>query len=131
MPSAQWEQPEATIDKNGNNALSATFNPSQIATYGVAVVNQPDTGYGPFLASDGVPVFQQATLAAGVKCSCYPKSVTFDNPTGISALQFLTNLALTYHVAPPASEYGSDGAALTNQDVTLFASGKVAMDPAQ
>jgi multiple sugar transport system substrate-binding protein len=119
---------EATIDKNGNNALSPKFNPSQVATYGVAVINQPDTGYGPFLASDGVPVFQQASLAAGVKCSCYPDSVTFDNAAGIASLQFLMDLSLKYHVAPPASEYGSNGAASTNQDVSLFTAGKVAMD---
>jgi multiple sugar transport system substrate-binding protein len=119
---------EATIDKNGNNALSPKFNPNEVATYGVAIVNQPDIGYGPFLASDGVPVFQQASLAAGVKCSCYPSQVTFDTPAGISSLQFLMNLALKYHVAPPASEYGSNGAASTNQDVTLFSAGKVAMD---
>jgi len=119
---------EATIDKNGNNALSPKFNPNAIATYGVSIVNQPDIGYGPFLASDGVPVFQQASLAAGVKCSCYPDSVTFDNPAGIASLQFLMNLSLKYHVAPPASEYGSNAAASTNQDVTLFSAGKVAMD---
>jgi multiple sugar transport system substrate-binding protein len=119
---------QATIDKNGNNALSPTFNPDQVATYGVAIVNQPDIGYGPFLASAGVPVFQQASLAAGVKCSCYPSSVTFDNPAGIAALQSLMNLSLKDHVAPPASEYGSNGAASTNQDVALFTAGKVAMD---
>jgi multiple sugar transport system substrate-binding protein len=119
---------EATIDKNGNNALSPKFDPNAIATYGVAIVNQPDIGYGPFLAGAGVPVFQQAQLAAGVKCSCYPNSVTFNTPAGVSALQFLMNLALKYHVAPPASEYGSNGAASTNQDVTLFSRGKVAMD---
>ncbi|HUA40083.1 MAG TPA: sugar ABC transporter substrate-binding protein [Streptosporangiaceae bacterium] len=119
---------EATIDKNGHNALSPKFNPGAIATYGVAVVNEPDIGYGPFLASDGVPVFQQKSLAAGVKCSCYPGSVTFDTPAGIASLQFLMNLSLKYHVAPPGSEYGSNAAAPTNQDVTLFTAGKVAMD---
>jgi multiple sugar transport system substrate-binding protein len=75
-----------------------------------------------------VPVFQQASLAAGVKCSCYPDSVTFDNAAGIASLQFLMDLSLKYHVAPPASEYGSNGAASTNQDVSLFTAGKVAMD---
>jgi multiple sugar transport system substrate-binding protein len=119
---------EATIGKNGNNALSPKFNPNEVATYGVAIVKQPDIGYGPFLAGDGVPVFQQASLAAGVKCSCYPSGVTFDNPAGIASLQFLMDLSLKYHVAPPASEYGSNGAASTNQDVTLFSAGKVAMD---
>lgn len=119
---------EATIDKNGNNALSPRFDPNAVATYGVAVVNQPDIGYGPFLAGDGVPVFKQASLANGVTCSCYPNSVTFDNAAGISSLQFLMNLSLKYHVAPPVSEYGSNGAASTNQDVALFGAGKVAMD---
>jgi multiple sugar transport system substrate-binding protein len=119
---------EATIDKNGNNALSPDFNPNAIATYGVALINQPDTGYGPFLASDGVPVFQQTGITSGVGCSCYPNSVTFDNQAGISTLQFLMNLSLKYHVAPPGSEYGSDASAPTNEDVTLFTEGKVAMD---
>jgi multiple sugar transport system substrate-binding protein len=118
---------EATTDANGTNALSPSFNPADVATYGVSVVNAPDIGYGPFLASAGVPVFQQAGLAQGVKCSCYPSHVTFDTPAGIAALQFLVNLGLKYHVAPPASEYGANGAAPTNEDVTLFARGKTAM----
>ena len=118
---------EATTDADGVNALSPKFNPASIATYGVSVVNQPDIGYGPFLASAGVPVFQQAGLAGGVRCSCYPKKVTFDTPAGVAALQFLVNLGLKYHVAPPASEYGANGAAPTNEDVTLFARGKTAM----
>jgi len=119
---------EATIDKNGNNALSPKFNAKDVATYGVAVVNQPDIGYGPFLAGDGVKVFAQKALAGGVSCSCYPKSVTFDTPAGIASLQFLMNLSLKYHVAPPASEFGSNAAAPTNEDVSLFTAGKVAMD---
>jgi multiple sugar transport system substrate-binding protein len=119
---------EATIDKNGNNALSPKFDPNAVATYGVAVVNQPDIGYGPFLASDDVPVFQQTRLAASVACSCYPGRVTFDSAAGIASLQFLMNLSLKYHVAPPGSEYGSNAAASTNQDVSLFTAGKVAMD---
>jgi multiple sugar transport system substrate-binding protein len=118
---------EATTDANGVNALSPKFNPADIATYGVSVVNQPDIGYGPFLASAGVPVFSQAGLASGVKCSCYPSDVTFDTPAGVKALQFLVDLGLKYHVAPPASEYGANGAAPTNEDVTLFARGKTAM----
>ncbi|HEY1642118.1 MAG TPA: sugar ABC transporter substrate-binding protein [Streptosporangiaceae bacterium] len=118
---------EATTDKNGTSALSPKFSPAAIATYGVSVINQPDIGYGPFLASAGVPVFEQASLAGGVKCSCYPKSVTFNTPAGVSAMQFIVNMALKYHVAPPASEYGANGAAPTNQDVTLFARGKTAM----
>jgi multiple sugar transport system substrate-binding protein len=119
---------EATIDTNGDNALSPNFNPNDIATYGVAIVNQPDIGYGPFLASDGVPVFQQAGLSSGVACSCYPNSVTFNTQAGIASLQFLMNLSLKYHVAPPGSEYGSNASAPTNEDVTLFTEGKVAMD---
>jgi len=118
---------EATTDANGVNALSPGFSPGSVATYGVSVVNQPDIGYGPFLASAGVPVFQQSGLAGGVRCSCYPKTVTFDTHAGIAALQFLIDLGLKYHVAPPASEYGSNGAAPTNEDVTLFARGKTAM----
>jgi multiple sugar transport system substrate-binding protein len=118
---------EATTDASGVNALSPKFSPSSIATYGVSVVNEPDIGYGPFLASAGVPVFQQSGLAGGVKCSCYPRNITFDTKAGVAALQFLVNLGLKYHVAPPASEYGSNGSAPTNQDVTLFARGKTAM----
>jgi multiple sugar transport system substrate-binding protein len=118
---------EATTDANGTNALSPSFNPKDVATYGVSVVNQPDIGYGPFLASAGVPVFQQAGLAQGVKCSCYPKSVTFDSQAGVAAMQFLVDLSLKYHVAPAASEYGANGAAPTNEDVTMFAAGKTAM----
>ncbi len=56
------------------------------------------------------------------------RQATFDNPAGIAALQSLMNLSLKDQLAPPASEYGSNGAASTNQDVALFTAGKVAMD---
>ena len=118
---------EATIDTDGNNALSPKFNPNSVATYGIAIVNQPDIGYGPWLASNGAKVFAQTSGAFG-QCSCYPNSVTFDTPAGVAAMQFLVNLENKWHVAAPASEYGANGTAPTNQDVTLFARGKVAMD---
>jgi multiple sugar transport system substrate-binding protein len=118
---------EATIDANGNNALSPKFNPGNIATYGIAIVNQPDIGYGPWLAGNGVKVFQQSSGAFG-QCSCYPSKVTFDTSAGVAAMQFLVNLENKWHVAAPASEFGSNGTAPDNQDVTLFARGKVAMD---
>lgn len=119
---------EATIDTNGNNALSPKFDPSSIATYGLAIVNQPDIGYGPFLGGNGAYVFAQSPGPFGGRCSCYPKSITFDNSAGTAAFQFLVNLENKWHVAAPASEYGANGTAPTNQDVTLFARGKVAMD---
>ena len=119
---------EATTDANGNNALSPKFNANSVATYGIAIINQPDTGYGGLLGGDGVDVWTQSSGPFGGKCSCYPKSIAFDTPAGIQSFQFLVNLENKWHVAAPASEFGANGTAPSNQDWSLFTQGKVAMD---
>ncbi|HXW79805.1 MAG TPA: sugar ABC transporter substrate-binding protein [Acidimicrobiales bacterium] len=119
---------EATTDTNGNNALSPKFDANSVATYGIAIINQPDTGYGGLLGGDGVYVWSQSSGPFGGKCSCYPKSIAFDTPAGIAAFQWIVNLENKYHVAAPASEFGANGTAPSNQDWSLFTSGKVAMD---
>ena len=119
---------EATTDTNGTNAMSPNFSTSSIGTYGIAIINQPDTGYGGILGGDGVDVWTQSAGPFGGKCSCYPKSIAFDTPSGVAAFQFIVNLENKYHVAAPASEFGANGTAPSNQDWSLFTQGKVAMD---
>ncbi|HTW08519.1 MAG TPA: sugar ABC transporter substrate-binding protein [Acidimicrobiales bacterium] len=119
---------EATTDSNGDNALSPNFNANSVSTYGIAIINQPDTGYGGLLGGDGVYVWSQASGPFGGRCSCYPKSIAFDTPAGIQSFQFLVNLENKWHVAAPASEFGANGTAPSNQDWSLFTEGKVAMD---
>ena len=41
---------EATTDKSGHNALSPQFNPNQIATYALGVNNDPQGGWGNYVA---------------------------------------------------------------------------------
>jgi multiple sugar transport system substrate-binding protein len=119
---------EATTDTSGNNAMSPKFNPNSVATYGIAIINQPDTGYGGILGGNGAYVWAQSSGPFGGKCSCYPKTINFDTPQGIAAFQFIVNLENKYHVAAPASEFGANGTAPSNQDWSLFTQGKVAMD---
>ena len=106
-----------TYDTSGHNALSSSFNPNSIATYGTDVPNEMQWGFEPFLAEDGVKLISQP----------YANTVSFDTPAAKQTFQFLTNLMYQYHVAAPGSDLGTDAAANNTEDQSLFAKGKVAM----
>jgi multiple sugar transport system substrate-binding protein len=106
-----------TYDTSGHNALSPAFNPGSIATYGTDSPNEMQWGFEPYLAEDGVKIISQP----------YAKSVSFNTPAGIQTFQFLTDLMYKYHVAAPGTALGTDAAANSTEDQTLFAQGKVAM----
>ena len=106
-----------TYDTSGHNALSPAFNPNSVATYAIDVPNEMQWGFEPFLAEDGVKLIPQP----------YSKTVSFDTPAAKQTFQFLTDLMYKYHVAAPASDLGTDGAANNTEDQTMFAKGKVAM----
>ena len=106
-----------TYDTSGHNALSPSFNPSSVATYGTDSPNEMQWGFEPYLAEDGVKLISQP----------YAKSVSFNTPAATQTFQFLTDLMYRYHVAAPGSDLGTDAAANNTEDQTLFAKGKVAM----
>jgi multiple sugar transport system substrate-binding protein len=108
---------ELTTDTSGHNALSASFNPNSVATYGMDDPNEMQWGFEPYLAEDGVKLINAP----------YAKTVSFDTPAGVSTFQFLSNLMYKYHVALPGAALGTDAAADTSEDVQNFAKGKVAM----
>jgi len=108
---------ELTTDTSGHNALSGSFNPNSVATYGMDDPNEMQWGFEPYLAEDGVKLINAP----------YAKTVSFDTPAGVSTFQFLSNLMYKWHVALPGAALGTDAAADTSEDVQNFAKGKVAM----
>ena len=108
---------EATIDSNGNNALSPRFNPASVATYGAEMDNAMQTGWGNFLAEDGVYTIPKA----------FASQVSFSTPGADQVFQFIRDLMYKYHVLVPGSELGSNATDPSSQNNALFAAGKIAM----
>lgn len=108
---------EATIDTNGNNALSPKFNPGSVATYGAELDNGMQTGWGNFLAEDGVYTIPKA----------FASTVSFNTPKADQVFQFIRDLMYKYHVLVPGSELGANATDPTSQNNALFAQGKIAM----
>jgi multiple sugar transport system substrate-binding protein len=108
---------EATIDKNGNNALSPKFDPGAIVTYGAEVDNAMQTGWGSFLAEDGVYTIPKA----------FAPSVSFNTPAADQVFQFINNLMYKWHVMVPGAELGPNAIDPSSQNNDLFAAGKIAM----
>jgi multiple sugar transport system substrate-binding protein len=107
----------ATIDKNGNNALSPKFNASQIATYGAEMDNAMQTGWGNFLAENGVFTIPKA----------FASKTSFNTPKANQVFQFIRDLMYKHHVLVPGSELGSNATDPSSQNNALFAAGKIAM----
>jgi multiple sugar transport system substrate-binding protein len=108
---------EATIDSNGNNATSPKFNPSKIVTYGAEIDNAMQTGWGSFLAEDGVYTIPSA----------FAPAVSFNTPKADQVFQFIRNLMYKWHVMIPGAELGSNATDPSSENNALFAAGKIAM----
>ena len=108
---------EATIDKNGVNATSPNFNPNDVATYGAELDNAMQTGWGNFLAEDGVFTISKA----------FANTVAFNTPAADQVFQFIRNLMYKWHVLVPGSELGSNATDPSSENNALFAAGKIAM----
>jgi multiple sugar transport system substrate-binding protein len=106
---------EATTDKNGNNALSPKFNPAQIATYGIGITNDPQSGWGDYVAESGGSILPQA----------YATKTSLTTPAFQQGLNFLTQNLTDDHVMVPGTLSGpnADG----NNLGTMFAQGQLAM----
>jgi multiple sugar transport system substrate-binding protein len=108
---------EATIDKNGVNATSPSFNPNDVATYGAELDNAMQTGWGSFLAEDGVFTISKA----------FAPTVSFNTPAADQVFQFIRNLMYKWHVMVPGSELGANATDPSSENNALFAAGKIAM----
>ncbi|MCA9881921.1 MAG: sugar ABC transporter substrate-binding protein [Anaerolineaceae bacterium] len=108
-----WEEfvdvcQQLTIDRNGNNAASAEFDPENIDTYGC------NTGtwwaaYHPLLVSNGADIFSEDGM-----------QVVLNSPEAQEVFQSIYDLMYVYHVMP------SPAAFQARQDVGLQ-TGKLAM----
>jgi len=106
---------EATTDTSGHNALSPQFNPGKIATYAIAINNDPQGGWGNYAAE------------AGGKVIPYPGApyTTLTTPQMNDGVTFLTKYLTGAHVMVPGDLSGpnANGANLEQ----MFAQGQVAM----
>jgi multiple sugar transport system substrate-binding protein len=107
----------ATIDTNGVNATSPSFNPNQVATYGAELDNAMQTGWGNFLAEDGVFTIPKP----------FASSVSFNTPKADQVFQFIRNLMYKWHVMIPGAELGANATDPSSENNDLFAAGKIAM----
>jgi multiple sugar transport system substrate-binding protein len=107
---------QATLDTRGRNAASAGFDAKHIASYGVGISNDPQGGYGNYLAMNG---------ASNVLEQPYSTHVTLAEPKATEALQYIVDLMYKQHLAAPASEMGPNGDGSAAQE--LFARGEIAM----
>jgi len=105
-----------TKDKNGNNALSAKFDPKNVETYGWVSGN--GGGYGQ-------TEWSWLAVPNGFKFTDGPWSTKFyyDDPKLAEAIQWLADLSLKKGIAVPVSDVTRLGAE------SLFTSGKAAMMP--
>lgn len=98
-----------TLDEDGNNALSPSFNPNEIKQYGVRFNNW---AWHLFVPSNEASVIAQDG-----------RGLNLEDPAVIDAVQRLTDLIYVHHVAPSPIQEKS----LPTPDIALQ-SKKVAMD---
>jgi len=106
---------EATTDASGHNALSPQFNPGKIATYAIGIDNDPQGGWGDYVAE------------AGGKVLPYPGApyTSLATPQVDAGITFLTKYLTGDHVMVPGDLSGpnANGGNLEQ----MFAQGQVAM----
>ncbi len=105
---------EATTDTSGHNALSPQFNPNKVKTYGLGAYDDPQSGWGNYIAEVGGNVIPHPYASAA------SLTTTQDN----EGIAFLTKDLADDHVIVPANLTGSndDGDNMPQ----LFAEGQVA-----
>jgi multiple sugar transport system substrate-binding protein len=106
---------KATTDKAGHNALSPQFNPRQVATYALGTDNDPQAGYGNYVAELGGKIIPHP----------YAATTSLNTPAFQQGMSFLTGTLTKDHVIAPGAETGpnADGDNL----LTLFTEGQIAM----
>lgn len=106
---------QATVDTHGNSAASAGFDPHHVRTYAIGMANDPQSGYGSYLAMNGGSILPAP----------YARHVSLDRPAGTGALRYVTGLANDRHLAVPGDELGPNADGSYAQ--SLFAQGRIAM----
>ena len=106
---------KATTDTSGHNALSPQFNPGKVATYALGTSNDPQSGYGSFVAELGGKIIPHP----------YAPATSLSTPAFKQGMSFLTSTLTNDHVIAPGNASGpnADGDNL----FTLFTQGKIAM----
>ena len=106
---------KATTDSGGHNALSPQFNPKSVATYALGVYNDPQSGWGNYVAELGGKIIPHP----------YAPETSITTPAFQQGMSFLTDDLTNDHVIVPGAESGPN--ANGNNLLTLFTQGKVAM----
>jgi multiple sugar transport system substrate-binding protein len=106
---------QATTDTSGHNALSPQFDPGKVATYALGVYNDPQSGWGNYVAELGGKIIPYPYAAA----------TSLSTPAFQQGMSFLTDTLTNEHVIVPGAETGPN--ANGNNLLTLFTQGKVAM----
>jgi len=106
---------EATTDTSGHNALSPQFHPNKVAVYALGVDNDPQAGWGNYVAELGGKVIP------------YPNApnMTLTTPQFTEGMAFLTKYLTGDHVIVPASLSGAN--AEGQNLLQLFSQGTIAM----
>lgn len=106
---------QLTVDGKGRNAADPAFDPGDVATYAIGIGNDPQSGYGSYLAMNGGSILPEP----------YATSSSIDSPENAEALQFVTRVLRDAHVAAPGGEVGpnADGSNL----LSLFSQGRIAI----
>jgi multiple sugar transport system substrate-binding protein len=106
---------QATTDTSGHNALSPQFDPGKVATYALGVYNDPQSGWGNYVAELGGKIIPYP----------YAPVTSLNTPAFQQGMSFLTDTLTNDHVIVPGAESGPN--ANGNNLLTLFTQGKVAM----
>jgi len=106
---------EATTDTSGHNALSPQFNPNKIATYALAVNNDPQGGWGNYVAEVGGKIIPYP----------YAPYASLTTPQMNQGMSFLAKTLTEDHVIVPGSLSGPNANGANLQQ--MFSQGQVAM----
>ena len=109
-----------TLDQNGNRATSPNFNPARIMQYGTTIPWIGETRKGWFRGFENIlySFDAHALDPAGTTTVGY-----LNSKKALHAWTFARDLVHKYHVSPTVTELS----ALTDNQVTLFSQGRLAM----
>ena len=87
---------QATTDTSGHNALSPQFDPGKVATYALGVSNDPQSGWGNYMAQPGGKIIPYP----------YASTTSVTTPAVQQGMSFLTGTLTNDHVIVPGAETG-------------------------
>jgi multiple sugar transport system substrate-binding protein len=105
---------QLTVDKNGNNATSPKFDASKVATYATSIYNDPQSGYGNFIAMNG----------GAIVATPYAGSTVLDSAANVDVMNWITKTLAEKHVVAPPGAIGQNANGSNLE--TLFSEGAIA-----